>query len=276
MKLRIRALTGCLLIVQACLLAQAGDNDTTLIRNVRLIDRDGQAEDVVVNILIKDGKLDMVTPDEIGVEDVTLAVDAQHGILLGTLEPGKPPTFLILDEDPRENFDVLLDTATHVRFAIREGVIVKNALPMAFGAEPVAKPKKKGWLAYTPPPLALPVSYQEDKWNKWEGKYVSGIFIAALSLDRQRWFSQDSASEQQVEDLREFDGGEIRALRFGVVGTLNFKRPWVYTVFAATNSFDKGFDTDRDDDLTFFDYRLDIPLSKKTTLSVAVRDRCRM
>ncbi len=147
---------------------------------------DGQAEDVVVNILIKDGKLDMVTPDEVGVEDVTLAVDAQHGILLGTLEPGKPPTFLILDEDPRENFDVLLDTATHVRFAIREGVIVKNALPMAFDAEPVAKPKKKGWLAYTPPPLALPVSYQEDKWNKWEGKYVSGIFIAALSLDRQR------------------------------------------------------------------------------------------
>jgi phosphate-selective porin OprO/OprP len=176
--------------------AQAADPETVLIRNVRLIDRDGQAKDVVVTILIKNGKLDLVTPDEIAVEDVTLAVDARHGTLLGSLEPGKPPSFLILDKDPREDFDVLLDTATHVRFAVREGAIVKNTLLSAIDAVPEAKPKEKGWLAYTPPPLALPVSYQEDKWNKWEGDYVSGTFLAIVAMDRQRWFSQDDVSEQ--------------------------------------------------------------------------------
>lgn len=52
------------------------------------------------------------------------------------------------------------------------------------------------------------------------------------------------------------------------MGTLNFPQPWVYTVFAATNAFTKGFDTDEDDDLTFFDWRVDIPTFAGTTLSV--------
>ena len=63
-------------------------------------------------------------------------------------------------------------------------------------------------------------------------------------------------------------GGQIRAARFGVVGTLNFKRPWRYTVFAMTHTFDKGFDVDTTDEFSFGDYRLDIPLSAGLTLSV--------
>jgi len=92
--------------------------------------------------------------------------------------------------------------------------------------------------------------------------------VAGLVLDRQNWQSQDGASESQVGDLEDSDGGEIRGLRFGAVGTLNFPEPWVYTVFAATNAFDKGFDTDVEDDWTFFDWRLDIPTFAKTTLSI--------
>ena len=130
--------------------------------------------------------------------------------------------------------------------------------------------KQRGWLAYTPPPLALPLSYQDTtKWNRWESKYVSGIFVSALVLDRQRWLSQDEANKEQVEvELTDFDGGEIRGFRFGAIGTLNFKKPWVYTFFAATNAFDKGFDSDDTDDITLFDYRLDIPLWKRSTLSL--------
>ena len=55
----------------------------------------------------------------------------------------------------------------------------------------------------------------------------------------------------QVGDLDDFEGGEIRVLRFGVVGSLNFKRPWRYTISAGTNTFDKGFDVDTTDDLSF-------------------------
>jgi phosphate-selective porin OprO/OprP len=49
---------------------------------------------------------------------------------------------------------------------------------------------------------------------------------------------------------------------------LNFEKPWVYTIFAATNAFDKGFEVKDKDDLTFFDYRLDIPFLKSSVLSI--------
>jgi len=227
--------------------AAAATPETVLVRNVTLVDQEGKKEDAIVNILIRDSKLDVVTQEEIAADNAKLALDAQKGILLGKLNLGEPANFIIIAGDPREDFQVLLDTVTYARFAIRDGVIVRNRLPRAYDVG--NKPKRSGWLAYTPPPLALPASYLDtSKWNRWETKYFSGIFVAAVVLDRMNWQSQDSNSEAQVGDLNTFDGGEIRGLRFGAVGTFNFPQPWVYTVFAATNAFDKGFDTDEDDD----------------------------
>jgi phosphate-selective porin OprO/OprP len=247
--------------------ADAGDR-SVLVKNVMLIDQQGQAEnDVVVNILIRDGKLDVVTQDEVAATITELALDAEQGFLLGALEPGQPASFLLLNRDPREDIQVLLDTGATVSFAIKEGQIVRNRLLRAVDDGTTAR--RSGWLAYTPPPLALPTDYRDTtKWNRWETEYISGIFISALAIDRQNWQSQDSASESQVGDLTEFDGGEIRAFRFGAVGTLNFPQPWVYTFFATTNAFDKGFDSTIDDDWTFFDWRLDIPSFAGTTLSI--------
>jgi len=162
-----------------------------------------------------------------------------------------------------------LDTKTHARFVIREGVIVKNELQAipAPSAEATAKPRV--WKAHTPPPIAVPIRYYDSgKWNKFETKLVSGLFIGALLLDRQFWLSQDGDSESQVGDLSDDEGGEIRAARFGVVGTLNFKRPWRYTVFAMTHTFDKGFDVETKEEFSFSDYRLDIPMPADLTLSV--------
>jgi len=247
--------------------AAAATPETVLVRNVTLVDQEGKKEDTIVNILIRDSKLDVVTQEEIAVDTAKLALDAQKGVLLGKLVAGEPASFMILDGDPREDFQILLDTATYASFAIRDGIIVRNRLPRAFDAGD--QQKRSGWLAYTPPPLALPTSYLDtSKWNRWETSYFSGIFVAALVLDRMNWQSQDSNSETQWGDLNDFDGGEIRGLRFGAVGTLNFPQPWVYTVFAATNAFDKGFDTDEDDDWEFFDWRVDIPTFARTTLSV--------
>lgn len=242
-------------------------SETVLVRNVTLIDQSGQSEDTTVSILIRDRKLDVITQEEIAVDTVELALDAQDGIVLGKLEVGALANFMILAGDPREDLGVLLDTATYARFAIKDGAIVRNRLPQALDAGD--KPKRSGWLAYTPPPLALPASYQDtSKWNRWETKYFSGIFTAAVILDRQNWQYQDGNSETQFGDLNDFDGGEIRGLRFGTVGTLNFPQPWVYTLFAATKAFDKGFDTGQDDDVEFFDWRLDIPTFAGTTLSI--------
>ena len=249
--------------------AYADSDERIIVLNSRLVGRDAAAQDVAVNLLIVDGKLSVVTKDELIVKPGDVALDANGGFSLGQLALGSRPSFVILDQDPRENVDVLLDTKSHARFAIREGVIVKNelrALPVAVSE---ASPKPRLWKAYTPPPIAVPIRYYDTrKWNKFETKPVSGLFIGAVLLDRQRWFSQDSDSEEQVGDLSDFEGGQIRAARFGVVGTLNFKRPWRYTVFAMTHAFDKGFDVDTDDEFSFADYRLDIPLPSDLTLSV--------
>jgi phosphate-selective porin OprO/OprP len=251
-----------------CCMAQAADPESILIRNVRLIDRNGKTEDQIVNVLIKKTKLDIVTKDNIPAAQAVLVVDAKNGVLLGNLEIGQPSSFMILDQDPREDFTALLDTNTHTQFAMHEGQIIRNNL-MPVTDSVSETPKKSGWFAYSPPPVALPVSYQSTKkWNKWESKYVNGMFFSAVLLDRMRWVSQDEGSKQQVGRLGSYDGGEVRGLRAGVGGTLNFEKPWIYTVGGATSAFDKGFESNDLDDFTLFDWRVDIPMTEDVSLSL--------
>jgi phosphate-selective porin OprO and OprP len=268
----MKRLSLIILLLAACAaapVADAADPERIIVTKAHLIGRDAAAQDVRVNLLIVDGKLTVVSKDDLVIEPGDVAVDASAGFLFGQLALGARPSFVILDQDPRENVDVLLDTKTHAQFAIRDGVIVKNelqAIPVSFTED---APKPSRWKAYTPPPIAVPIRYFDSrKWNKFETKPISGLLIGALLLDRQFWLSQDGASENQVGDLSDFEGGEIRAARFGVVGSLNFKRPWRYTVFAMTHTFDKGFDVDTTDEFSFGDYRLDIPLPADLTLSV--------
>jgi len=242
----------CVTVTPLCFAENATVPDSILIRNVTLIDQQENSEGVLVNILISDGKLKIVTRDKIAKDDISLIIDARRGFLLGKLGVGQSPSFLILDADPRKDTDVLLDTQSYAVFAMQRGEILKNLLtdtPESVNSDAEA-PRKSGWLAYTPPPMALPMSDgDESKWNRWESKVVSGIFIAALLVDRQKWLGQDDANEQQVGDVTEFDGGEIRGIRCGAVGTLNFSKPWVYTLFAASNAFAHGFDSDKTDGL---------------------------
>jgi phosphate-selective porin OprO/OprP len=238
-----------------------------LVLNAHLISRDAPSADARVNLLIVDGSLAVVTKDALVVQPGDVAVDASGGFLFGELILGRSPSFMILDEDPRENFNVLLDTAGHVRFAMQGGSIVMNELPEVAPSE--ATPRLRAWRAYTPPPMAVPIRYFDSRrWNTFSTKAISGLFTGAVMLDRQGWSHQDAESEEQVGDLENFEGGQVRALRAGVVGTLNFKRRWQYTVFVATNTFDKGFNIRKDDEFQFVDYRLDIPLPADLTLTV--------
>jgi phosphate-selective porin OprO/OprP len=240
-----------------------------LLRNVTLTDPSGEAEDKVVNILLRQGKLQLITGDKISRKEAGQVVDAAGGFIVGRLELGKQPSFIIFSEDPRTNFEVMLDTKMHSSFAIHEGIVTKNSFGESVYDDPSNEPPKSGWLAYTPPPFAVPLNYADtNKWNRFETKWVSGIVTGALALDRMNWLSQNDASKARFGDLNEYDGGEIRALRFGIFGTFNFERPWIYTLAGATNSFDKGFETENQDDITLFDWRLDIPFFKNSVMSV--------
>ena len=243
--------------------------DDVLLRNVTLIDPTGQTTDRLVNILIREGKLDVVTEDRIPRDEADRVIDAGQGYVLGKLVIGDPPNFMILSEDPRENFGVLLDTRTYANFAVHDGVVVRNRLG-EIGPEVVEdEPKKSAWLAYTPPPMAVPLNYQDtSKWNRFDTRWLSGLVTGAIALDRMNWLSQNDANQARHGDLDGFNGGEIRALRFGIFGTLNFEKPWVYTIAGATNAFDKGFESEDDEDITLFDWRLDIPFFRNSVMSI--------
>jgi len=168
-------------------------------------------QDVAVNLLIVNGNLIVVTKNELVIEPGDTAVDSNGGFLFGQLALGSRPSFVVLEQDPRENVDVLLDTKTYARFAIQEGVIVKNELREIPVSSPEATLKPRLWKAYTPPPIAVPIRYYDSrKWNKFETKSVSGLFVGAIILDRQYWLSQDAVSKNQVGDLSDYEGGEIR------------------------------------------------------------------
>jgi phosphate-selective porin OprO/OprP len=113
------------------------------------------------------------------------------------------------------------------------------------------------------------VAYRNrKKWNRFDTQWASGAFIGAVVVDRQYWPTQDDESEAQVDDLKEFESGEIRALRFGLVGSLKFPVPVLYTISAATNAFDRGVDVEDIDDFSWNDWRLDIPAIGGSTLSI--------
>lgn len=253
-------------------IAQVVDPQNVLIRNVHLIVADEAAEKVLVNILIRDNKLEVISKDTIPVEEGASAVDGREGYVLGNLAVGETPSFIILNQNPRENFEVLLDTSFFTVFAVHNGQLVQNNL-FEVAEEEIEEEEEQaaniGWMAYTPPPMALPSNYMDTtKWNRWESKWVSGIFVAGVVLDRMHWGGQDSDSEAHHGNLSNYDGGEIRGFRLGAVGTINFEKPWVYTIFGATNAFDKGFEIEQQEDFTMFDYRLDIPIFKNANVSV--------
>jgi len=249
--------------------AQTIGAERVLIRNVIIFDPKGVTEDKVVNILLRENRLDIVTEDKISREEADMVVNANGGIIMGKLEIGQKPSFIVFNEDPRENFDVMMDTFTYSVFVVDEGVVVKNRLFDVVADDPEEEPKKTSWLAYTPPPFMVPLNYQDaTKWNQWDTRWVSGIFAMAGFVDRMRWLSQDDVSKAQVGDLGFYDGGEIRGFRLGVIGTINFEKPWIYTLFAATNAFDKGFEIEQLDDLSFLDWRLDIPFFKSSVMSI--------
>ena len=253
-------------------LAGAEPISSLLVKNARLADPAGTTQVETVNLLMKDGKLSLVTTDAVPEDAVSLVVDAAGGFILGRLDIGALSNFVVIDADPRSNFDVLLDTRKHGVLVLRNGEIKVNRLSSAethVFDEITEEEIPRKWFAYSAPPIALGTTYFNTKrWNHYETGPVNINLFGALVLDRMSWVSQDGVSEEQVGDLSDYNEGEIRALRFGIYGTFNFDRPWIYTIAAASAAFDKGFDFDENERLRLFDARLDIPFYGGTTLAI--------
>ncbi len=240
-----------------------------VVRNVTIEGQAGYTGDVVVNIVIRDGKLDLLTKDKLHERDAGLVLDADGGFILGKLEIGQAANFVVMSSDPRENVDVILDSRDYATFAIREGLVVLNLLTPVM-AEEVDEAQSHGKSReYLPPATALPLTYgNTEKWNSYESRWFSGSIISILFMDRIQWLTEDSGSKILNGDLSSFDGGKIRGFRFGTVGTINFENPWFYTFWLSSNAFDKGFETEQLNDYVPLDWRLEIPFFKHSMLSI--------
>jgi phosphate-selective porin OprO/OprP len=246
--------------------SRGAEGPSLLIENVRITSSEGQADPDLTHIRIRDGILSLVSEDHIKADEAATVLDAGGGYLLGNLQVGARPKFMILDEDPAADVMVLLNTDRHVVFAISDGSVLINRLVSSAQEESEVA---EYWYTYDPPPFALPNSIGSEKWNTWSSRWVDGLFISALALDRQ-WISQDNGSIAQVGDLSDRERGTIRGWRFGVAGTINFDRPWIYNIAGAWNSFDRGFDSfeEESEEFSFFDFSIDIPISELMILRV--------
>jgi phosphate-selective porin OprO/OprP len=238
------------------------DVDKILIRNITVIDQDRKTDDVVVSILIKEKKLKLVTRDKVELKEADIAFDANGGFILGQLEVGNTAAFIILDQDPRINIDVMLDTKSYAVFAVSKGEVVLNKL---IRIDVELNEQLSGWTSYAPPPVALPLSYQNKrKWNVVRTKAITALFGGAILMENTRWLSQDPINKEQVGDLSEYEGGSMRGFRAGVGGTINFKKPWTYVFTFGTRAFERGFEQGNLDEFVFYDYRVSIPIGSAT------------
>ena len=256
--------TFILIMVTFCAHAQnlLSNAESILIRNVTVMDQSGNNEDVVVSILIRDKKLKLVTRNIIELKEADIAFDAKSAFILGKLEVGSLAAFIILDQDPRTNVDVILDTKVYSVFAVSKGEVVLNKL-IRIDADP--KEQLSGWQSYAPPSVALPISYQNKrKWNVFRTKPITGVLGGAILMENTRWLSQDNNNEQQVGELSQYEGGSMRAFRAGLGGTFNFKKPWTYVFSFGTRAFERGFEQGDLDEFVLYDYRLGIPIGSAT------------
>lgn len=246
------------------------ENEIFVLHDISIPDSYNAPEGTKINLIIRDGILDLITEDPIPEEDGSVNFDARGGIIVGDVELGLPASFFIINENVSIS-DAMQDTKVHARFIMVQGDVVKNNLSrFSDNSTPEMKIEEERWFAYTPPPrISRTTEANRDNWNRFNTKHSDGVVFGALLLDRQKWTTQDTGSESLVGDLNNFSGGQIRGFRVGAVGTIKaFESPWTWTVSGATHSFDKGFDQNNTDDFSFLDVRLDIPLKNDMTLSL--------
>lgn len=96
-------------------------------------------------------------------------------------------------------------------------------------------------------------------WYEFGNDKITIIPMVVMAMDA-TYYSQDDNSYTQVGDQSSrYEPGQIRAVRFGLLGTLNFDKPWRYIIAGAYKAFNQGFNADSATDFMLYDLRLDIP-----------------
>ncbi|WP_456450553.1 OprO/OprP family phosphate-selective porin [Hydrogenimonas sp.] len=96
-------------------------------------------------------------------------------------------------------------------------------------------------------------------WNALSTRWVNMRAIALVGLDASHFY-QDDESLAQVGDMSRYDRVDVRGLRFGVGGTVNFDRAWSYLFSISVNSLAQDYDSETDPAVTVLDALVSIPV----------------
>ena len=96
-------------------------------------------------------------------------------------------------------------------------------------------------------------------WNALSTEWVNMRALIMAAVDGSS-FNQNETSISHVGDLLPFDGGDVRGVRFGAAGTINFEKPWTYLMSGSINSLMRHYDSTIDDKYTLLDFALGIPI----------------
>ena len=96
-------------------------------------------------------------------------------------------------------------------------------------------------------------------WNAFETDFINMRALAMVGLDASHFY-QDGINKLQVGDMSHYDRWDVRGLRIGAAGTINFDKAWTYLISGAINSLMRDYDNQSDEAFTLLDCLIGIPL----------------
>ena len=99
--IRLSLAIAALVLMFASPHAVAAELPEMIIRNVLIIEPGSKTDATSVDIQIKKGRVALISEDRIHAEEGVRVEDAENGYLLGNLEVGLSPEFLIVDKIAR-------------------------------------------------------------------------------------------------------------------------------------------------------------------------------
>jgi len=96
-------------------------------------------------------------------------------------------------------------------------------------------------------------------WNALNTKWVNMRAATIIALDKSHFF-QDDKSLYYVGDMSHYDRVDVRGIRLGAIGTINFDKAWTYAVMLSINSLRRDFNSTVEDKATLYDAVVGIPV----------------
>ena len=217
-------------------LAQSPQGSSVLITNVRLWDGKSSGLPEIISILVLEGVIQQISVQSIPPVGGTMHIDGGGGIVMGIVEEGTRANLLLFDSSPLEDIAILAEAPSHTALLMKDGLVAKNTLTETTATPVALVEETPTQVASEEAPPAIP-----GAWKRFDSRWVNFEPAGAVVMDFVR-FGQGDRSREQIGDLEEFEVPDIRALRAGVLGTVNFKKPWRWLVAGAYGGFLAGFE----------------------------------